>query len=78
MSDSGPSGPLVCHLLNFFKINFFEKFFQKHHQSVKTVWIQIWLDILSDVNGDLDPNYKSYQQKALVDKELISRFDQVF
>ena len=24
-----------CRLLNFFKINFFEKFFQKYHQSVK-------------------------------------------
>ena len=26
---------LFCHLLIFFKINFFEEFFQKYHQSVK-------------------------------------------
>ena len=29
-----------CCLLTFFKMSFFEEFFQKHYQSV-TIWIQI-------------------------------------
>ena len=27
---------VICSLLIFFKISFFEKFFQEYHQSVKT------------------------------------------
>ena len=35
-----------CRLLIFFKMNFFEKFFQEYHQC-QTAWIQIRPDILS-------------------------------
>ena len=38
---------LFCHLLIFFKINFFEEFFQEYHQC-QTVWIQ--------TRPDLGPN----------------------
>ena len=37
MSTSGPSGPLVCHLLIFFIIKFFERFIQEYHQSIKQI-----------------------------------------
>ena len=60
-----------CHLLIFFKINFFEKFFQEYHQSdldqsvckgyeqtslVGNV-LTICLIILSNARPDLDPNF---------------------
>ena len=35
-----------CRLMIFFKMNFFEKFFQEYHQC-QTVWIQIRPDALS-------------------------------
>ena len=53
MSASGPSGPLVCHLLNFFKINIFEKFFQEYHQRVE------------QFGSRFCPNCKSFQQTTL-------------
>ena len=61
-----------CRLLIFFKINFFEKFFQEYNQSVKTVWIQIRLDILSGLIW-IQTVYKGYQKMTLVDKELKRR-----
>ena len=49
-----------CHLLIFFKINFFEKFFQQGHQSVKqfgSCWIQTVL--------------KGYQQTTPIGHKLM-------
>ena len=57
----------ICRLLIFFKINFFEKFFQL--SGCQTVWIQIRTDDLS-VLIYVQTVCKSYQQTALVDKEL--------
>ena len=44
---AGNFSPLFCCPLIFFKINFFEKFFQEYHQSVKKVWIQIRPEVMS-------------------------------
>ena len=53
-----------CHLLVFFKINFFEKFFQEYFQC-QIVLIQIRPDCLSTV-------CQSYQQTTLGNKELTN------
>ena len=44
---------LFCRLLIFFKINFFEKFFQEYHQSVKHSGSKSGRHY---VGPDLDPN----------------------
>ena len=50
---------------DFFKIIFFEKFFQEYHQS-QTVWIQIRTDKIW-----VQAVCKSYQQTTLEGKVLI-------
>ena len=59
---------LFCLLLIFFKINFFEKFFQQYHQC-QTDWIPIRPDILSGLIWG-QTVCKGYQQTTLVGKEL--------
>ena len=57
---------IICRLLNFFKINFFEKFFQEYHQSVNQfesiVSGLIWVQTVC----------KGYQQMTLAGKEFIT------
>ena len=55
-------------LLIYFKINFFEKFFQEFH-SCQTGWIQIRPDIFSGLIW-IQTSSKGYQQKTLVGREL--------
>ena len=59
---------LFCRLLIFFKISFFEKFFQECHQC-QTVWIQIRPDILSGLIW-VQTVCRGNQQMTLIDKEL--------
>ena len=57
--------------MTFFKINFFEKFFQEYNQSVKHFG--------SRSGPDLDPNcLQSYQQTTEVGKELKCDFIHVY
>ena len=60
--------PLFCRLLIFFKINFFEKFFQEYDQSLKQFG--------SSLSGLISAQTvcKSYQQATLGGKELMQDF----
>ena len=53
---------------DFFKINFFQNFFEKTIR-VETVWIQVRHDILSGLIW-IQTAYKGYQQTTLIGKEL--------
>ena len=57
-----------CRLQIFFKIIYFEKFFQEYHHS-QTVWIQIRPNILSGLMW-VQTVCKGYQQTTLGGKEL--------
>ena len=61
--------PVFLSFADFFKINFFEKFFQEYDQC-QTVWIQIRSDILSDLIW-VQTVCESYQQTTLGDKKLM-------
>ena len=56
-----------CCLLIFFKINFFEKFYQEYHQSNILDPVQV----RHFVWPNKGPNCKGYQQVTLVGKELM-------
>ena len=66
---------LLCHLLIFFKINFFEKFFQEYHQNVKQFWILIRPDSLSGLIW-VQIVCKSYQETILVGNQLKAELEQ--
>ena len=59
---------LFCCLLIYFKINFFEKFFQDYHQC-QTVWIQIRPDIMSGLIW-IQTICKGYHQMTQTGNEL--------
>ena len=68
--NSLPTGCLFCCLLIFFKINFFEKFFQEYDQN-QTVWILIRPDVLSGRIW-VQPVCKGYQQMIKIGQSQAS------
>ena len=64
---------LFCCLLIFFKMKFFEKFFQEYHQC-QIVSIQIRLYLLLVLIW-VQTVCKSYQHMTLGDKELKQEFE---
>ena len=61
----GNSLCFCCHMLTFFKVNFFKKIFQEHLPECQTISIQIRTDILS-ILILVQIVYKSYQQMTEV------------
>ena len=59
---------IFCRLLIFFKINFFEKVFQKITSECQTVWIQIRPDIMSGLIW-IQTVCIGYQQTELVPRK---------
>ena len=59
---------VFCHLLNFFNVNFSEKFFQEYHEC-QTIWNLIRPDKMSGLIW-VQSVCKGYQQRTLVSNEL--------
>ena len=67
-----------CRLLTFFKINFFQKFFQEHYQNVKQFGSRSVLMFCRSLSGsELFANVIS-RQKVTASKERVKRFKFVF
>ena len=64
---------LYCHLLNFFKNNFFWKTLSGKPEECQTIWIQIRPDILSGLIW-IQTVCKVYQQRNMVGK-LLTMFN---